>query len=127
MTQRPKVLMIDDNREICRLMKEYLEKAGKYEVTTFTEAAIGVHYAQIEKPDVILLDLMMPDMDGAEAAEHLLDDEGTRNIPIIFITAAIKKNEVEESLGRIHGHPILAKPVTPIEVMKEIEKVLTLS
>jgi CheY-like chemotaxis protein len=117
--------MIDDNKEICRLMKEYLEKSGRYEVTVFTEAGMGVRYAQIEKPDVILLDLMMPDMDGTEAAEYLLDDEATRDIPIIFITAAIKKAEVDDRLGRIHGHPILAKPVTPIEVMNEIEKVLT--
>ena len=125
MTQRPKVLMIDDNKEICRLMKEYLEKSGRYDVTVFTDARMGVRYAQIEKPDVILMDLMMPDMDGTEAAEYLLDDEGTRNIPIIFITAAIKKDEAEDRLGCIHGHPILAKPVTPIEVMNEIEKVLT--
>jgi len=125
MTQRPKVLMIDDNKEICRLMKEYLEKSGRYEVTVFTDARMGVRYAQIEKPDVILMDLMMPDMDGTEAAEYLLDDEGTRDIPLIFITAAIKKDEVDERLGQIHGHPILAKPVTPIEVMNEIEKVLT--
>jgi CheY-like chemotaxis protein len=127
MAQRPKVLMIDDNKEICRLMKEYLEKTGKYEVTTFTDARMGVRYAQIERPDVILLDLMMPDMDGTEAAEFLLDDEGTRNIPLIFITAAIKKDEAEDRLGQIHGHPILAKPVTPVEVMNEIEKILTLS
>jgi len=127
MAQRPKVLVIDDNKEICRLMKEYLEKTGKYEVTTFTDARMGVRYAQIERPDVILLDLMMPDMDGTEAAEFLLDDEGTRNIPLIFITAAIKKDEAEDRLGQIHGHPILAKPVTPVEVMNEIEKILTLS
>jgi CheY-like chemotaxis protein len=125
MIQRPRVLMIDDNKEICRLMKEYLEKSGRYEVTVFTDARMGVRYAQIEKPDVILMDLMMPDMDGTEAAEYLLDDEATRNIPLIFITAAIKKDEAEDRLGRIHGHPILAKPVTPIEVMNEIEKVLT--
>jgi len=127
MVQRPKVLMIDDNKEICRLMKEYLEKTGRYEVTTFTDARMGVRYAQIERPDVILLDLMMPDMDGTEAAEYLLDDEGTRNIPLIFITAAIKRDEAEERLGQIHGHPILAKPVTPVEVMNEIEKILTLT
>jgi CheY-like chemotaxis protein len=127
MNQRPKVLMIDDNKEICRLMKEYLEKTGRYEVTTFTDARMGVRYAQIEKPDVILLDLMMPDMDGTEAAEYLLEDETTRYIPIIFITAAIKRDEAEERLGQIHGHPILAKPVTPVEVMNEIEKILTLS
>jgi CheY-like chemotaxis protein len=66
-------------------------------------------------------------MDGTEAAEFLLDDEGTRNIPLIFITAAIKKDEAEDRLGQIHGHPILAKPVTPVEVMNEIEKILTLS
>jgi len=119
--------MIDDNKEICRLMKEYLEKTGKYEVTTFTDARMGVRYAQIERPDVILLDLMMPDMDGTEAAECLLDDEGTRNIPLIFITAAIKKDEAEERLGQIHGHPILAKPVTPVEVMHEIDKILALA
>jgi CheY-like chemotaxis protein len=127
MNQRPKVLMIDDNREICRLMKEYLEKTGKFEVTIFTDARTGVRYAQIEKPDVILLDLMMPDMDGTEAAEYLLDDEATRSIPIIFITAAIKKDEAEDRLGQIHGHPILAKPVTPMEVMSEIEKILALT
>jgi CheY-like chemotaxis protein len=110
MTQRPKVLMIDDNKEICRLMKEYLEKSGRYEVTVFTEAGMGVRYAQIEKPDVILLDLMMPDMDGTEAAEYLLDDEATRNIPIIFITAAIKKAEVEQLAAA--GKPWVAHAVS---------------
>ncbi len=127
MNRRPKVLMIDDNKEICRLMKEYLEKTGKYEVTIFIDARMGVHYAQIEKPDVILLDLMMPDMDGTEAAEALLDNDTTRDIPIIFVTAAIKKDEAEDRLGQIHGHPILAKPVTPMEVMNEIEKILSLT
>jgi len=119
-----KVLVIDDNKELCQVLKEYLEKTGRFEVPVFTSAKAGIKYAKARKADIILLDLMMPEMDGTQAAEELLEDEGTSEIPIIFITAAIKKSEVEARYGYIQGHPILAKPILPGEIIKKIENVL---
>jgi len=127
MSEKPKkikVLVIDDNKELCQVLKEYLEKTGRFEVPVFTSAKAGIKYAKARKADIILLDLMMPEMDGTQAAEQLLEDDNTSEIPIIFITAAIKKSEVEERYGYIQGHPILAKPILPGEIIKKIESIL---
>ena len=124
--KKTKVLIIDDNKDLCLILKEYMERTGRFEVPTFTNAKAGIKYARAQKVDVILLDLMMPEMDGTQAAEQLLEDENTKSIPIIFITAAIKKSEVEERFGYIQGHPILAKPVLPGQIIKKIENVLGL-
>ncbi len=62
----------------------------------------GLKLAKIYKPDLILLDVMMPDMSGAEVAEELLDT-GRKNIPIIFITALVKKDEVKQDSGTVGG------------------------
>jgi CheY-like chemotaxis protein len=121
-----KVLVIDDNKDLCLIIKEYMERTGRFEVPIFTSAKAGIKYAKAKKADIILLDLMMPEMDGTQAAEQLLEDENTRDIPIIFITAAIKKSEVEERYGYIQGHPILAKPILPGQIIKKIENVLGL-
>ena len=123
-SKKIKVLMIDDNRDLCQVIKDFLERTGRFEVPIFTEASSGISYAKAKKPDVILMDLMMPEMDGTQAAEELLEDDSTSEIPIIFITAAIKRAEVENNLGYIHGRPIIAKPVMPGEIIKRIESVL---
>ncbi|MDD5613885.1 MAG: response regulator, partial [Candidatus Omnitrophica bacterium] len=87
---RKKVLLIDDEEDFCHFVKLNLEDTGKFEVFTSGNGSEGIEIAKNEKPDIILLDLLMPVMDGSEVAEHLLRNEPTRKIPIVFVTALIR-------------------------------------
>ena len=119
-----KVLLIDDEEDFCHFVKLNLEDTGKFEVSMATNGAEGIEIAKENKPDIIMLDLLMPVMDGSEVAEHLLEDERTKNIPSVFVTALTRKKEVDSHSGTIGGRTFLAKPVTPKELIECIDRVL---
>ena len=74
------------------------------------------------KPDIIFLDVLMPDLSGGEAARQLAEDNRTREMPIIFLTAVVDKEEVCTRGGLIGGHPFIAKPVTVEQLIDTIEE-----
>jgi CheY-like chemotaxis protein len=125
MIGRIKVLVIDDNANFCNITKMSLEHGGRYQVVTAANGEIGITLAKRTKPDVILLDIKMPVMDGGEVAERLQEDSDTSKIPIIFLTGLVKRNEVEEGGGYLSGHPFIAKPFRTEELIKRIEDVLS--
>jgi len=85
----------------------------------------GIELAQREKPDLILLDILMPGMSGDEVAEILLENPVTAKIPIIFLTAMVTKEEIGDvMLKKRGGRNFIAKPVTTKEVVAAIKKVL---
>lgn len=120
--QKKKILIIDDDKNFCNLMKTSLEGTANYEVRVENKAALGLQAAQTFRPNLILLDIMMPEMDGSELAGKLMNDEKTRGIPVTFLTAAAKKEEVEAGRGVIAGHAFIAKPATIKEIIDHIEK-----
>lgn len=120
---KKKVLVIDDNAEFCEITKSYLESTMKYRVFTARSGPKGIMLAKQYMPDVILLDIRMPDMDGGMVAELLLDDSSTSHIPIIFLTGLIMPEEVKKSGGFIAGHPFIAKPFKLEELTGMIESV----
>jgi len=115
------VLVIDDEDEYCKVVKLGLEATKKYQVITTTNPKEGLQIAEGQSPDVILLDIMMPDMSGTEIAELLLDSDHKKNIPIIFVTALLIKGEEIINRGRYH---IMAKPVSIRELAEQIEYVI---
>lgn len=119
-----KILVVDDEAGFARLLKLNLEKTGKFEVQTENKGSQALNTARSFRPDLILLDIIMPDVDGSEVANRLKSDPGTRNIPILFLTALVKNKEVETTSGTIGGHIFLAKPITTDELIKNIETVL---
>ena len=121
---RSKILVIDDEGDFCEFVKWSLEKTGKYEVVASTDGATGIALAETEQPELILLDIRMPQMNGAEVADHLLHSDITRDIPIAFITGLLQKNEVRKRSGYIHGFPFITKPVTKVELVQQVESVL---
>jgi CheY-like chemotaxis protein len=125
MMGRIKVLVIDDNASFCNITKMSLEHGGKYQVVTATNGEMGITLAKRTRPDVVLLDIKMPVMDGGEVAERLQEDSVTSKIPIIFLTGLVKRNEVEEGSGYLSGHPFIAKPFRTEELTKRIKDVLT--
>jgi len=122
--EKRKILIIDDEASFTRLLKLNLEQSGKFEVRTENRGSQAVQTARAFKPDLILLDIIMPDMDGSEVANRLKSEPVTKDTPILFLTALVKDQEVESKSGTIGGHIFLAKPITTDELITNIEKTL---
>ncbi|MFA4915547.1 MAG: response regulator [Syntrophales bacterium] len=120
---KKKILLIDDEEDFCFFVKLNLEKTGKLEVLTTTSASNGIIMASKEVPDLVLLDIIMPEMSGGQVAELLLNNPKTKSIPVLFITAIASRSEVQSQEGIIGGRNFIAKPVTPEELMAKIEGV----
>jgi len=119
---KKKILLIDDEEDFCFFVKLNLEKTRKYQVFTATDGMEGVRLAKQLKPDLIFLDIVMPNIDGGQVAEILLEDESTSTIPFVFVTAMVKKDEVVKRGGQIGGRDFIAKPVKPETLIEKIEQ-----
>jgi CheY-like chemotaxis protein len=117
-----KILVVDDERSITRLLKLNLEKTGAFTVRAENLGAQCLPAAREFKPDLILLDVMMPDMDGGEIAAQLKADPILNDIPVVFLTAVVKQEEVKARQGMIGGLPYIAKPLNMKGVLAAIEK-----
>ncbi len=115
---KKRILLIDDEPGFTRMLKLNLEETGAYEVRAENRGTEGLAAARQFKPDLIFLDVVMPDTSGGEVASQIGDDRTVKDTPIVFLTAAAKK----EDEGIIAGRTILAKPVTVEEVIDCIEK-----
>ena len=117
-----RVLVIDDEAPIRLLCRVNLE-AEKMEVLEAADGPTGLEKAQREQPDVILLDVMMPGLDGWHVAEQLLEDPTTSEIPIIFLTARAEFRDRARGLD-IGGVDYVTKPFNPLELAPLVEDVL---
>ena len=117
-----KILVVDDERSITRLLKLNLEKTGAFTVRAENLGAQCLPAAREFKPDLILLDVMMPDMEGGEIAAQLKADPILNDIPVVFLTAVVKQEEVKARQGMIGGLPYVAKPLNMKGVLTAIEK-----
>jgi CheY-like chemotaxis protein len=121
---KKRILIVDDQQSITRLLKINLEQTNRYVVRTENRATQALAAAEVFRPDLILLDVMMPEMDGGELASSLRDSPVLNNVPIVFLTAAARKGEVASGSGQIGGLPFLAKPVNFAEVEGCLERQL---
>ena len=96
---------------------------GKGEVVLAASGAEGLERAASEQPDVILLDVMMPGMDGPTTLAELRAQPNTSNIPVIFITAKVEKHEVERYLA-LGAVGVISKPFDPLKLPREIQQIL---
>ena len=117
---KKKALVIDDNRNNLMLEKDLLEVAG-FEVFEAENTAAGIALARKEKPDIILMDVRLPDMRGSEAAKLLRQDKETRDIPIVFVTASVMPGGREE-LKAIANAGFIGKPINTRTFAKEISQ-----
>lgn len=115
-TEKKRILVVDDKAENTRLLKVYLER-NDYVVKEENNAKTAVSTAEEFRPHLILLDVMMPGMDGGELAARFQASAKLQAVPIVFLTAAVTKKEVEAGGGRLGGFPFLAKPVVLSEVI----------
>lgn len=122
---RKKVLVVDDNANNLLLEKDLLEVAG-FEVFEAENAADGIAIAVREKPDIIIMDVRLPDMLGTEAAKILRQDKETQDIPIIFVTASIipAVEGVMEEAKSMTNSAFMGKPINTRTFAKEISQYL---
>ena len=118
------VLMIDDEANARKIAKLILEREG-YRTLTASNGEEGLIFAKVERPDVILLDIMMPKMNGYELLKRLREDQDTKNVPVIMVTAKGAEHDIAASfkLGAIFH---LQKPYETKDLLQKIEVALRL-
>jgi DNA-binding response OmpR family regulator len=119
----PRVLVVDDEAPIRLLCRVNLE-AEQMDVLEAADGLTGLDAARRERPDVILLDVMMPGLDGWRVAEELLEDPDTSAIPIVFLTARAELRDQARGLD-LGGLDYVTKPFNPVELAQTIRDVIS--
>jgi PAS domain S-box-containing protein len=121
---RPTILLIEDTEEVVMMLVDYLEMAG-YKIVTAQDGVDGLEQAKLTRPDLILMDIQMPRMDGFETTQKLRNDPQFRNIPIIALTALAMPNDRQRCLDA-GMDDYISKPVNLKALTKTIQKLLSL-
>src|SRR5512140_1345551 len=115
--EKKRILVVDDEPSITRMLKLNLEQTGEYQVATENVSMAALAAAERFKPDLMLLDVMMPGLDGGNLASQMQARPQLKGVPIVFLTAAVTREEVRQRAGLVGGLPFLAKPVNLQEVL----------
>ena len=117
-----KILIVEDEANIRQLVRYNLEKEG-FQIIEAVDGLQGVKLAKIEKPDLVLLDLMLPEMDGLEVCRNIKGNTGTSSLPIIMLTA--KSEEIDKVIGlELGADDYMTKPFSPRELVARVKAVL---
>lgn len=118
-----KILVVDDEKDIVDLLKYNLEKEKEFEVLSGLNGKEVFKLVSENKPDLILLDIMMPEMNGFEVCKQLKSNPFTSKIPVIFLTA--KENEIDEIIGlELGADDYIQKPISPRKVIARVKSVI---
>jgi CheY-like chemotaxis protein len=120
---RKTILVVDDEPDILRVTSIRLKKLG-YNVLTAVDGKQGLDTMRREKPDLVLLDLVMPSMDGAEVCEQLKNDKVLKHVPIILFTAGGSPAMTDEKVKQFGADDYIVKPFEPEEFTGKVEKIL---
>ena len=119
---KKKILMIDDETEYTSITKIYLEDAAEFDVYVVNRGSEGYPKAKEVKPDIILLDISMPDVSGYDVAKQLEADAELKDIPVIFFTGVYQ--EIDEKTEYFRDRPYLTKPTSGENLLANIQKYL---
>jgi CheY-like chemotaxis protein len=119
---KKKVLLVDDSNTVLLMEKMILAK-GPYDIVTARDGAEGIAKAKSEKPDVILLDVMMPNLDGLSACAALRADPDTAHIPIVMVTTRGEQANIETAF-RNGANDYVTKPINGLELLTKLEYIL---
>lgn len=114
-----RILCVDDNADVLEIVKLALEVVGGYDLAVCASGEQGLRKAAIWSPDLILLDVMMPGMDGLSTLKELQDNPYLREIPVLFMTASVSVDEQEE-YWRLGAAGIIGKPFNPLTLAKDV-------
>ena len=122
-----KILVVDDEEELLEAVKKALTAEG-YEVTAVTTASDAMNKARALKPDLVLMDIVLPDIEGPEAVRMLNEDPLTKDIPVIFLSGIITRDQEDEAISEVRvgdrRYKALSKPFSSRELMVEVRKAI---
>ncbi|NLO92148.1 MAG: response regulator [Elusimicrobia bacterium] len=118
-----KILLVDDEETFCQLLKMNLEAVGRFQVQYVCDPREAVSTAENYMPDAVLLDLMMPHMEGSEVARLLRANRKTAAIPVFFLTALSDGLEGDEKTSSL-GNGVISKPVSVGDLVRQLDKAL---
>jgi len=122
-----KILVVDDEEELLGIINKSLTVEG-YDVTTVTTAGDAMNKAREIVPNLILMDIVLPDMEGSEAVRILMDDPLTRNIPVIFLSGIVTRDQEDIASTNVQvdgrSYKALSKPFSSQELMVEVRKAI---
>ncbi|BAZ19835.1 two-component response regulator [Kalymmatonema gypsitolerans NIES-4073] len=121
-----RILLIDDEERLSEVVQTCLEIMAGWEVLTARTAKEGLFKAQEEHPDAILLDVMMPEMDGITLFRHLQENRATQSIPVILLTAKMQPVD-QAQFAQLSVAGVIAKPFDALTLADEVTKLLKLS
>ncbi|BAY65828.1 response regulator receiver domain protein [Calothrix brevissima NIES-22] len=110
-----RILVIDDEKNLCTVIKACLENIGRWQVLIAESGSEGLTLADKEHPDAILLDVMMPDIDGLALFNRLQANLATKKIPVILLTAKVQKVDLKE-FSRLGVAGVISKPFDPLRL-----------
>src|SRR5689334_14379399 len=119
---KKRILIVDDEVSFARMVKLNLEKTGRFDVRAENKPTYAIAAAREFKPDLILLDVIMPSMDGGDIAAHIKADRHLRDVPVVFLTATVSQREAGEGGLNSGGALFLAKPVSVENLIKCINE-----
>lgn len=119
------ILLVDDNEQNLELMAAYIEELG-CQVRMARDGVEALEQVASQRPDLILLDVMMPRMSGFQACKKLKSDEATREIPIVMVTALSEVSDVEHAVD-VGADDFLSKPVNRLELLTRVRSLLKLA
>lgn len=118
---KTRIMIVDDQRAATHLWKVMLEKTGGYVVQEENAGGRAAQTAREFRPDLLLLDVNMPEIDGGEIAAEFKTDEALKDVPIVFLTSLVSAKEAAQG-RRIEGHPCLAKPASLDTLLQSIQE-----
>lgn len=121
-----RILLVDDEEEVLKHLSSILERAA-HKVITTTKGKEAVNLAKTILPDLIILDIVLPDMEGGQVAALIGEDSAAANIPIIFLSGIVLTKEDNVSGEKVGRHYVLAKPVTAEELLEIVNKIFPVS
>ena len=120
-----KIVLAEDEPQIARLIEFKLKKEG-YEVTWKENGEEALEAIKAEKPDLVLLDVMMPVMDGYEVLRQIKEDENLKSIPVIMLTARAQERDVVKGID-LGAQDYITKPFHPAELLVQVKRILAKS
>lgn len=118
------ILIIDDEEDVRSIAQMGLEMAANWNVITASSGEEGLRLAETEQPEIILLDLMMPDWDGKDTLKQLKNNQNTVNIPVILMTAKTQ-SAITRELTELNLAGMITKPFRPLQLSEQISQILS--
>ncbi len=118
-----RILLIDDEPRLTAMVRQALEATGHYLIKEENGSLRALHAARHFQPDLILLDVLMPELDGREVAQQLQSDPALQDVPIVFVSSLAANGEIG-SVGFLEGYTFIAKPFQLSDLVNCVEEML---